>query len=135
MKAELRNILLRKRYLELECLGIPVQLYYKAIKLIERHVYVVVKESHIYIFKKHDFGLHSESESKTSKYYDGDKIVALLMDVMGIDKLLAFNIYSEWIREKVIYVKMTEETNKYWDFLCLPASYIDFGDKDNEYNF
>lgn len=132
MKKEVRNLLIRKRYVELECLGIPAQLYYNAIKLIERHVYVVIKGVSIYIFKKDDFSLHTDMRDK-SKYFDSDKIMLLLMETFGVDKTLAYNIYAEWIREKVINCKMTENSTKYWDFLSLPSVYIDLD--ETEYNF
>jgi hypothetical protein len=124
MKQDERNLLIKKRYIELECLGIPAQLYYKAVRLIERHSYVVVKGSMVYIFKKNDLGLHDSDTSKT-KYFDSDKITALLSETFGLDKMLAHTIYSEWIREKVIYTRMTENAAKYWDFITLPDTYID----------
>jgi hypothetical protein len=135
MKPNERNILIKKRYVELECLGIPAQLYYKAVQLIERHVYVVIKENKFLIFKKNDFDLHDGHDKSKSKYYDADKIVELLNETFGLGKTLAFTMYSEWLREKVIYCKMTENSTKYWDFLCLPMEYTDFEGKDNDYNF
>lgn len=132
MKPEEKTILIRKRYVELECLGISVPLYYKAIKLIERHVYVVIKDLKIFIFKKNDLGLHGD-EAK-GKYFDQAQITQLLVETFGLDGVTAFNIYNEWIREKVIHCKMTQDVNKYWDFLCLPATYKDI-DRPDDYNF
>jgi hypothetical protein len=125
-------LLVKKRHAELECLGIPAQLYYKAVKLIDRHAYIVVKANTVYIFKKPEFDLH-DTKSK-SKYYDSDKIVQILTETFGVDKTVGFTIYSEWLREKVIYTKMTQDSTKYWDFLCLPTTYSEI-EIDEEFNF
>ena len=133
MKTEVKNLFIKKRYIELECLGIQAFMYYNAVKLIERHVYVVIKDDKFFIFKKHDFGLHDNNDK--SKYFDAEKIVDLLAEIFGLSKVLAHNIYTEWIREKIIYARMSEKANEYWDFLCLPQTYVDINENEGKYNF
>lgn len=136
MKPEEQILLIKKRYSELECLGIPAKLYYNAVKLIERHVYVVIKQSKIYIFKKDDYKLHDGQNGSHTKYFSTDDILLLLNDSFGLEKTLGYTVYSEWLREKIINCKMSENSTKYWDFLCLPTEYTELEiDDDNEYNF
>lgn len=125
MNNEIKNALIQKRYLELDSLGIKPELYYLAIKLIDRHVCVIIKNNSVHIFKKHEFKLHDNQARKdTSDLFKSEQIIGLLVGNIGLDSILAHNIYSEWIREKIIYIRMTENTSKNWDYLTLPSFYI-----------
>jgi hypothetical protein len=122
------NILIDKRLAELKCLGIEPVIYYNACKLIDRHVYVVVKEDVFHIFQSNEF----ELDSGFGNYIRLTDLRDLIMRCLEIGYPLAESIIIEWKREKTIYYNMSINANKYWEYISLPLYSKETKD---EYNF
>ena len=134
------NAIINKRHAELECLGIAPAIYYAAIKLINRSVLFIIKDDKAYFFRNEEYKMAGNSRKKKTNSSSHDnkimtqEISTLLIDAFGVDSVIAEKIIYEWVREKTIYIRMNENTNRYWDFISLP-NHPDADTIEDEYNF
>lgn len=123
---ESKNILKRKKYAELELLGIEPVLYFTSIKYINKLVNIKIKGD--------DISILSVALDKNNKhtFITTKTILSDLTKLFGIKQNMASLIINEWLRDTIINNKMKENITEYWDFITLSD---EFEEIDEEYNF
>ena len=101
-----KNLLIKKRYAELECIGIDPVLYFNVVKYLNRCLSFSVKDGIEQIYQK-------------SKHMYIEDIGTLIMDIFGVDDEYTSLIIVEWKRDRLIYHNMMEKQTKYYDYLTL----------------
>jgi len=130
--------IIKKRRVELICLGIHPKLFYLACKLLDRHITTVYKDGILYQFINEDYPelklRNKQQENEwdeiddffgfnikiNDKRFSFDKAVTLLQVSFGVNKILATNIVTEWRRDKIINAEMYKKLNKYWRYISIP---------------
>src|ERR1035437_2258523 len=97
MTTDTINMLVSKRHVELEYLGIAPKLYYSAVKLIDRSVIFIIKDNKTYLFKNEP-QKPSKAKSKKAGNYNSQNVISLvdisnsLIESYGIDIELSAKI-------------------------------------------
>ena len=115
------NILQKYRNLELECLGISPQLYANVVKLINRKATVVIANDMIAVH-----------QINSSKHITAKDIAKEIVDVYGITSRLSMTMVNEWLRDSIIFLKMSEDLTNNWEFVTMVRDYTNIMDT---YNF
>jgi len=125
MKSDCINILIKKRNIELECLGISPKLYYLVCKFIDRHVRVTIKDNSVFVFRQN-------IDNNKEKYITAKVISDDIKEAFGVNSSEALLIVNEWLRDSVINLRMSADVTKNWEFISLPKEYIEL---DDDFNF
>ena len=113
------NILQRYRNLELECLGISPKLFGNVTKLINRKATVVIVNEMIAVHHK-----------DKSKHITAKEIAKDIVEIYGISSRLAMTIVNEWLRDSIIFIKMSEDLDN-WDFITMVRYFSNVSDNFN----
>lgn len=121
------EILLKKRYTELEMLGISPQLYFVSCKYINKIARVVIDENdNVFVFET------KKNNRKRNNFITTQTISNQLANVLGVNKLLTNLIVNEWLRDSIITFNMKKDISKYWEYLNLPT---EFSVVSDDFNF
>ena len=118
--------------------------------MLDRHVYTVLKDGKLLLFPNNEFGLWVNNTFNkkdfqlivnqgfvevigNKKFVDKKELYVLIANIYGLGANLIQNIVSEWLRDKFIYHRMSESSDKYWNYLILPNYYKEI--EDSEFNF
>lgn len=115
-----QRLLIKKKKIELNALGIDSIIYYHVDKLLNKECRFIYKNDTPHVFKD-------------SKEIDDNDLTTLIKQVFSLKSSVAEMIICEWTRDRIIYHNMMENQNKCFDYLSLPLPYDN--NDDEGFNF